>query len=329
LARAPAASAAAPAGDGELKRRRFVLTGLGALVSPRALLGQTPPTQTPSPQTPPPLVLEVEVEIVSVTAVIFDRAGHFVKGLKPQDVELLEDGVKQDLTYFKEAAGGDEKIPLSVVMVLDTSGSMKRNMRFVQQAATTFVQKLQDVDQALVVSFNESIKGSAEFTDDSDRLDQFVDGLQAWGGTSLYDAIHYSLGRVRDRPGRKALVVFTDGDDTTSHLTAQEVIDYARAIEATIYCVGIDSASHGFLRKIAVETGGEAFFPDRVAELSRVFASISEELHNHYALAYTPKRPADNAFRAIQLRVPGKKDIEVRVRKGYFAIKRRRPPPRP
>lgn len=301
-----------------MRRRGFLLGGIGALAARRLR------AQSPRPQ-PPPLVVEVDVDIVSVTAVIFDKSGHFVKGLGQSDVDLLEDGVKQDLTYFREAAGGDGKIPLSVVLVLDASGSMKRSMPFLQQAANSFVRKLEAVDKALVVSFNESIKGSADFSEDSERLEQFVDALQAWGGTSLYDAIHYSLGRVRDQPGRKALVVFSDGDDTTSRMGAQEVIDYARGIEATVYTVGISSASHGFLKRIAGETGGEAFFPDRVGDLIKVFAAISEELRQQYALAYSPKRPPDGSYRAIQLRVLTRKDLEVRVRKGYFAVKRRRP----
>ena len=101
-----------------------------------------------------------------------------------------------------------------------------------------FVYKLEEVDTALVVSFNESVKGSAEFTGDTDRLERFVEGLQAWGGTSLYDAIHYSLGRIKDQPGRKALVVFTDGADTTSTMEDRQVVDYARAVEATVYSIG-------------------------------------------------------------------------------------------
>jgi Ca-activated chloride channel family protein len=317
-----------------MKRRGFLISGAAVLAARRLLAeamaqGLEAQQKPPQPiQTPPPLVVEVDIDVVSVTAVIFDKGGRFVKGLAEKDVELLEDGVKQDLTYFREAAGGDEKIPLSVALVLDASGSMKRSMQFLQQAATSFVRKLEDVDKALVVSFNESVKGSAEFTDDVDRLEQFVESLQAWGGTSLYDAIHYSLGRVRDQAGRKALVVFSDGDDTTSRLSSQEVIDYARGIEATIYSVGIGQASHGFLKKIATETGGEAFFPDRTGDLVKVFAAISEELRQQYALAYSPKRPPDGTYRAIQLRVLTRKDVEVRVRKGYFAVKRRQKRPR-
>jgi VWFA-related protein len=285
--------------------------------------GQAPPAQV----VPKPFTLEVEVDVVSVTAVVLDKAGRPVRGLGTKDVELLENGVKQEVSYFREASGiGDaaERVPLSVVLVLDTSGSMTGNMHFLQEAVLNFVYKLEEVDTALVVSFNESVKGSAEFTGDTDRLERFVEGLQAWGGTSLNDAIHYSLGRIKDAPGRKALVVFTDGADTTSQLQERDVVDYARAIEATVYCIGFKGpGSRGFLRKIASETGGQFFAPDKVAELIKVFNEISSELKNHYLLAYTPAKAADGTWREIALKV-NRADAEVRVRKGYFAVKRRR-----
>ena len=291
-------------------------------------LAGTALAQSPSPS-PKPFTLEVEVYVVSVTAVVFDKGGHFVKGLGAGDVTVLEDGVKQDLTYFREASEGEEKIPLSVVLVLDASGSMKSNLRFLQEAAQSFVQKLEDVDSALVVQFNETIKGSAEFTSDLDRLDEFIDALQAWGGTSLYDAVHYSLGRVKDQPGRKAVVVFTDGADTTSQMGEQEVVDYARAVEATVYGIGFKGDGYGgsprgFLKKISAETGGAFFAPDNVSDLIKIFGEISRELHNHYAFAYSPKRAPDGSWRTIQVKVD-RKDAEVRVRKGYFAVKRRKP----
>jgi VWFA-related protein len=285
------------------------------------------PGQTPRPtQTPP--VFEAEVYVVSVTAVVFDKGGRFVEGLTPKDVTLYEDEVPQELTYLLAAKGGEEKIPLSVVLVLDASGSMKQNLHFLQEAATSFLTKLEDVDQALVVQFNETLKGSAEFTDDLGRLEQFVEALQAWGGTSLNDAVHYALGRVADQPGRKAVIVFSDGADTTSTLQEKDVIEYARAVEATVYSIGIEGMGpggtpRGFLKRIASETGGEAFFPDKVGDLIRIFAGISEELHNHYALAYTPRRAPDGSFRKIRMTV-NRKDVEVRVRKGYYALKKRR-----
>ena len=301
-----------------------VLCGAGVL----GLASAVSLAQSPAPS-PKPFSFEVTVDVVSVTVVVYDKAGHFIHGLGPSDITLLEDGVPQEVTYFQEAKGGEEKIPLSVVLVLDASGSMKPNMPFLQEAASSFVRKLEDIDSALVVSFNESIKGSAEFTGDDDRLEQFVESLQAWGGTSLYDAIQYSLDRVKSQAGRKALIVFSDGDDTTSSIKESDVIDIARSVEATVYAIGIQGggpgggAPKGFLKKIASETGGEFFFPDRVGDLIKVFAGISDELHNHYLLSYTPKRGPDGTFRNIQVKL-NRKDAQVRVRKGYFAVKRRR-----
>jgi Ca-activated chloride channel family protein len=276
----------------------------------------------------------VDVDVVSVTAVVHDKGGRFVRGLGPRDIEVFEDGARQDVSYFREVSGpAAEKIPLSVVLVLDSSGSMRNNMHFLQEAAITFVNRLQDVDKALVVDFNEGVRGSADFTGDTDRLEQFVEALQAWGGTALYDAMHYGLNRIKDQPGRKAMIVFSDGADNRSSISEQELLDYARSVEATVYCVGIRGESgllarspRGFMRKIAKETGGDYFFPDRVGDLIKVFAGISDELHNHYLLAYAPKRAADGSWRAIDVRLK-KSDAELRVRKGYFAVKRRRAPP--
>jgi len=304
---------------------RALLAGLVLAAAPAAL------AQSPAP-TASPFTLEVEVDVVSVTAVVHDKRGRFVPGLGPRDVEVYEDGVRQEVSYFREASGAEgEKIPLSVVLVLDSSGSMRNSMRFLRQAANTFVRKLEDVDTGLIVQFNDTVKGSAEFTGDLDRLERFIDSLQGWGGTALYDAVHYGLNRVRDQPGRKAVIVFSDGADHNSSMTEQEVIDYARSVEATVYSVLIKGneglfgrGPRGFLRKIAQETGGKFYSPDKVGELIRVFTGISDELHHHYALAYTPRRAPDGTWRTIEVRLPGRKDLQVRVRKGYFAVRRRK-----
>jgi VWFA-related protein len=335
-----------------VKRLALVTLCVGALAALAPARAQQPPAApaqakpTPTPQapgqpaptpTPPvikPFTLEVTVDVVSVTAVVFDKAGHPVRGLGTKDVQLFENGVKQEVSYFREASSlGDpsERVPLSIILVLDTSGSMKPNMHFLQEATLNFLYKLDDIDTALLVSFNESVKGSAEFTGDTDRLERFVEGLQAWGGTSLYDAIQYSLGRIKDAPGRKALVIFSDGADTTSQLQDKDVVDYARAVEATVYSIGfkgeggglMSSSPRGFLRKIATETGGQFFAPDKVGELIKVFNEISNELKNHYLLAYTPTKEPDGTWREIALKV-NRPDTEVRVRKGYFSVKRRR-----
>ena len=295
---------------------------LAGLLAPAALHAQAPAEQKP-------FVLEADIDVVSVTAVVFDKAGRFVRGLGPGDVELLEDGVPQQISVFREAKGkGDEEIPLSVVLVLDTSGSMKESLDFLKEAALNFVYKLEEVDSALVVQFNESIKGSADFTGDTDRLERFVSSLQAWGGTSLYEATHYGLERIKDQQGRKAVVLFSDGADTTSRMDAGTAVDFAKMVEATVYGIGFRGSSFsggsasGFLKKISSETGGAFFSPDNVSELIKVFAAISEELKNHYLLAYSPKRGPDNMYRKITLKVK-REGVEVRVRKGYVATKRR------
>jgi Ca-activated chloride channel family protein len=300
-----------------------------AALATLALSGSAPViAQDPPPQVKP-FVLEVEVDVVSVTAVVFDKKGRFIRDLGTGDVELFEDGVPQKVDYFREASSDEaERVPLSVVLALDTSGSMNQSMRFLQEAVLSFVYKLEEVDTAMVVSFNESVKGSAEFTGDLGRLERFVDGLQPWGGTSLYDAIHYSLNRIRDAPGRKAVIVFSDGADTTSTMRDRDVVDYARAVEATVYCIGFQGSGpggspRGFLKKIASETGGQFFSPGNVGDLIKVFNAISDELKNHYLLAYTPRREADGSWRKIELKV-SRPDVNVRVRKGYFHIERRR-----
>lgn len=306
---------------------RSLKAGLLFVLAMGVIGAQSPP--------PGPFTLEVSVDVVSVTVVVFDKGGHFVHGLGPADIEVLEDGVPQKVSYFHEAASEGEHIPLSVVLVLDASGSMYKNMPFLKEAADEFVGKLEEVDKTLVVDFNEAVRGSKDFSGDVRRLEEFIDSLEGWGGTSLYDAIQYSLERVKDEPGRKALIVFTDGADTTSSLKESQVMDYARSVEATVYTIGFRGESgllarspRGFLKKIAKETGGSFFYPEKVGELIRIFASISNELHNHYLLAYTPKRPPDGTWRTIGVKLRPK-DVEVRVRTGYFALKRRRPSPHP
>ena len=277
------------------------------------------------PQTRPPLIIGAEVEIVSVPVLVFDKGGRFVPDLKKSDIQILEDGVPQDITYLSSSTGED-RIPLSLALTLDTSGSMKPSIDFLKEAATYFTGKLEPSDQALVVSFNETVKSSSEFTDDTDRMDSFINGLQVWGGTALYDAVLYSLDRLRDRPGRKALILLSDGDDNgASQATKAQVTALAKSLEVSIYAVGIQGfdTPRGFLKNLAEDTGGLYYFPSKVSELIKVFEAISKDLKNNYMVAYSPKRPADNTYRKIEVRV-ARPEVTVRVRPGYMAAKKRR-----
>lgn len=277
------------------------------------------------PQPRPPLIIGAEVEIVSVPVLVFDKAGRFVPDLKKQDIQILEDGVPQDITYLASSTG-DDRIPLSIGLTLDTSGSMKPSIAFLKEAATYFTGKLEASDQALVVQFNESVKSSSEFTDDTDRMDAFINGLQVWGGTALYDAVLYTLDRLRDRPGRKALILLSDGDDSgSSRATKDQVTAMAKSLEVSIYSVGIQGfdTPRGFLKNLAEDTGGAYYFPSKVNELIRVFEAISKDLKNNYLVAYSPKRSADNTYRKIEVRV-ARPEVAVRVRPGYMAARKRR-----
>jgi Ca-activated chloride channel family protein len=279
------------------------------------------------PQDPqrPPIIIGAEVEVVSVPVLVFDKAGRFVGDLKKEDIQIFEDGVLQEITYLANSTGED-RIPLSIALTPDTSGSMTGSIAFLKEAAIYFTGKLEESDQALIVQFNESVKSSSEFTDDTDRMDSFINGLQVWGGTALYDAVLYSLDRLRDRPGRKALILLSDGDDNgSSHATKANVTAMAKSLEVSIYAVGIQGfdTPRGFLKNLAEDTGGAYYFPSKVAELIKVFEAIAKDLKNNYLVAYSPRRSADNTYRKIEVRI-ARPEVTVRVRPGYMAAKKRR-----
>ena len=301
--------------------RRAALT-LGVALLTTAVSQGAVPGQNPQR---PPLIIGAGVEVVSVPVLVFDKAGRFVPDLKKEDIQIFEDGVLQEITYLGTSTGED-RIPLSITLTLDTSGSMQPSIAFLKEAATYFTGKLDPADQALVVQFNESVKSSSEFTDDADRLDSFINGLQVWGGTALYDAVMYSLDRLRDRPGRKALVLLSDGDDSgASSASKSQVTAMAKSLEVSIYSVGIQGfdTPKGFLKDLAEDTGGAYYFPSKVAELIQAFEAISKDLKNNYLVAYSPRRGADNTYRKIEVKV-ARPEVTVRVRPGYMAAKKRR-----
>lgn len=296
---------------------------LGLAIATAASASSVATPQDPQPR--PPIVIGAEVEIVSVPVMVYDKAGRFVADLKKNEIQILEDGVPQEITYLASSTGED-RIPLSIALTLDTSGSMQPSVKFLKEAATYFTGKLETTDQALVVQFNESVKSSSEFTDDTDRMDSFINGLQVWGGTALYDAVMYGLDRLRDRPGRKALILLSDGDDSgASSATRAQVTALAKSLEVSIYAVGIQGfdTPRGFLKNLAEDTGGVYYFPNKVSELIKVFEAISKDLKNNYMVAYSPKRAADNTYRKIEVRV-SRPEVSVRVRPGYMAARKRR-----
>jgi VWFA-related protein len=272
---------------------------------------------------------KVGVSAVNLNVVVTDKNGRFIPGLKEEDFEVFEDKVPQELSFFNP-----EVTPLTVLLLLDASTSIRPSVEGVKEAAANFVGKLWDGDQAIVGDFNERVRFSTYFTDDVDRLIATIQSLYPSGWTALYDAILLSIGKLHGVEGRKALLAFTDGDDSRSagygsEASSDDAVEGARLSEVTIYTVGFkgqrgfggSGVNKGFLRNLAEETGGAAFFPKGIGELNDVFDRIQEELHSQYRLAYVPSNAEyDSTWREIEIRVKDRPDLTVRTRTGYYAL---------
>jgi VWFA-related protein len=261
----------------------------------------------------------VRTEAVLVP-VIVTRDGEFVSGLKQQDFEILEDGVKQSI-----ASIASEDAPLDLVLAIDVSGSMERSLDQVKAAVKQLLSKLRPGDAATVVGFNDTMFLAAEREKNQAARERAVDLLSAWGGTALYDATVRAIDLVSHEWGRKGLVIFSDGDDRNSLLSREAATARVQASDAMLYTIGFGGGASVPSLKIKLEqyakaTGGRAFFPLRAQDLDGVFDQIVAELANQYVLSYSSTNlKQDNGWRSIKVRVrrPGKYDI--RARDGYRA----------
>jgi len=271
----------------------------------------------------------VEVSAVNLNVVVADKNGRFIPGLTESNFEVYEDGVRQEISFFNP-----EVTPITVLLLLDSSTSIRESADAVKEAAANFVRKLWEGDQAIVGDFNERIRFSTYFTEDVDRLVATIQSLYPSGWTALYDAILLSIFKLETAEGRKALLVFTDGDDSRSvgvgsEATRDDAIEGAKFSEVSIYAIGFQGrrgfggsgVNKGFLRKLSEETGGAAFFPGNIGELNESFSRIQEELHSQYRLAYVPSNTKqDGIWRTIEVRVKDRPDLVVRTRTGYYAV---------
>ena len=251
--------------------------------------------------------------------VLVTQGGQFVRGLKPQDFEILEDGVKQSV-----ASMASEDAPLDLVLAVDVSGSMERSLDQVKPAVKQLLSKLRLGDAATVVGFNDTMFLAAEREKDQRARERAVDLLTAWGGTALYDATVRSIDLVSRDWGRKGIVIFSDGDDRNSLTSREAATARVQASNAMLYTVGFGAGAtvpdlKARLETYARATGGRAFFPQRAQDLDGVFGQIVAELASQYLLSYSSTNAQqDNTWRAIKVRVrTGKYDI--RARNGYRA----------
>jgi Ca-activated chloride channel family protein len=239
--------------------------------------------------------------------------------------------VKQEVTYFTRA-----HLPIALSLLIDTSASMESRLETAQEAAVGFARTLRAQDLAEIVDFDSRATILQTFTNDAGQLEQAIRKTAAGGSTSMYNAIYIALKDLKrivatsvDDIRRQAIVVLSDGEDTSSLLPFEEVLDLAKRSETVIYAIGLRSgegsgASRGFreaefvLRQLSQETGGRAFFPGAIAELPAIYKQISEELSSQYTLGYSSRNAKrDGAWRRIVVRVdrPG---TSARTKQGYF-----------
>lgn len=309
---------------------------LGVILSLAPLEGQqtaAPGTaQTPSPpprqgQTPS---FTAGVDLVSLNVTVSSGA-RYVTDLTQDEFEVYEDGVKQDVTFFNRT-----NLPIALALLLDTSASMESRLPVAQEAAIGFARKLRPQDLAEVVDFDNRVVILQAFTSSAGDLEQAIRRTSAGGSTSMYNAIYIALKDLKkvvatsvDEIRRQAIVVLSDGEDTSSLLPFEEVLDLAKRSETAIYTIGLRSndasLSKGFreaeyvLKQLSQETGGRAFFPSQIGELPGIYSQISDELSSQYTIGYTSRNSRrDGAWRRVVVRV-SRPSAVPRTKQGYFA----------
>jgi len=261
---------------------------------------------------------QVRTDAVLVQAIV-THGGQFVRGLKQQDFEIVEDGVPQKIGSMVS-----EDAPLDLVLAIDVSGSMDHALDDVKVAVKQLLSKLRPGDAATIIGFNDNAFIAAEREKDQQARERAVDLLSSWGGTSLYDATVRAIDLVSRDTGRKGIVIFSDGDDRNSITTRDAATAKVQASNAMLYTVGFGGGAtiptlRMKLEQYAHATGGRAFFPQRTQDLNNVFDEIVDELSNQYVLSYSSTNlKQDNSWRNIKVRVKGGK-YEVRARDGYRA----------
>jgi Ca-activated chloride channel homolog len=329
---------------------------------------QTAPTVQPTPEPTPPgkdvetvgddEVLRVETDLTNVLFTAYDKkTKHFVTSLRQQDIRILEDGVPQEIFTFQQQTD----IPLSLAILVDTSGSQERTLPDEKEAARAFVDSVirPEKDEAAVISFTGEATLEQGLTGNITRVRRALDKIEfdppsGWlgggivvggtppisgtnnalaGSTAIWDALWVTADEVlaeSSQSTRRAIILVTDGVDTSSRLKMQEAVDSVIKADAIIYSIGIgdsymfDGVNEGALRKVSERTGGRAYFPKNESELRDAFAQIQRDLRGQYLIAYSPtNKQRDGSFRKIQIDIInpelGKGSLRLNYRQGYFA----------
>jgi Ca-activated chloride channel homolog len=272
------------------------------------------------------------IDLVSLSVTVNNATQHYIGDLQQDDFVVLENGIAQRLTFFAKT-----DVPLALALLVDSSASMEQALPVAQDAAIGFVRTLDPRDTATIVDFDSRVETAQPFTSNVRALEEAVRRTQAGGATALYNAVYIALKEMRkqgagdDNQGRRrAIIVLSDGDDTSSLVSFEELLDAVTESDTLIYTIGlgigqpvgtrVDSAQGAFvLKRLAQQTGGRAFFPKAPKDLASVYAEIRQELSRQYSLAYESNSARRNGeWRRITVRV-NRPDVIVRNKLGYFA----------
>jgi Ca-activated chloride channel family protein len=268
------------------------------------------------------------VDVAGFAVTVVNRAGDTITNLEADDFDVREDGIAQSVTYFATGAGEDA-VPLHIGLLFDTSESMDRDLAFSRNAAIKFLKTFSKAVDFTLVEFSDDVRAARFAQSEFPRLVERIRSGKAKGRTSLYDAVTVYLGSAFEQTGRKVLVVFTDGDDTSSSRRWDQTARLLRASDVTVYPMGfLSNRGSGRLMlqsrllEIARLTGGRAVFPGSMKELDPMYAAIAAEIQGQYLLGYVPTNAVrDGKWRKVEIRLkqPPADRVQLRAREGYFA----------
>lgn len=294
-----------------------LLTGLLLLLIP--LVATIPKSVAASQQGSASFSLDVSA--VALDVVVTDTRGRFIRGLTQDDFRIRENGTLQKVAFFTS-----EGTPATTLVLLDSSSSVRTKLKDVQNAANRFINRLPRGDVARIGFFHDRVVFGPEFTNDMKQHVAMINQMRPQRSTHLYDGLIASLRELSRVQNRKALVVFTDGDDEGSEATMAEALEAVRRSRVTVYTVGLLgwSATDGMdinrdlLTQVASYTGGRAFFPENDKDMRAAFDDIAEELHQQYRMAYLPpNNEIVDGWRDVDVTMTSRRGLIVRTRLGY------------
>jgi Ca-activated chloride channel homolog len=277
-------------------------------------------------------IYRVGVDLVHFSVAVTDREGAPVKGLEADDFEIVEEGKPQAIKFFAAGSGdgADENLPLHLGFMLDTSGSMDRDIKDVRTAVIRFLNSMERAADITLVDFDTEVRVARYGQNDFTRLIERIRNRAPGGWTALYDALATYLHGASDQTGQKVLIMYTDGGDTRSSLSLNDLLDMLRTSDVTIYALGylenqpasVRNEQRRQLQRFAEMTGGQAFFPSSLKEVDKVYETIEQDVTARYSLGYTSSDTrSDGKWREVKIRIKRAdlKGAKIRTRAGYFA----------